>query len=134
MYADSRRERRRAAGAAVKEVIMAVIEATDKNFDELIAADYAAVDFYAYHCGVCVVLAPEYNGLSNDLPLINFLKVNTDEYPELGNRFNIWGLPTVVFFHNGKEVFREAGIRTREALDKRMAQLLYGREQGNGEG
>lgn len=111
---------------------MAVIEANAQNFDALINTDFAAVDFYAYHCGVCVLLAPHYNDQSNDLPLVNFLKVNTDEEPALGDRFAIRGLPTVVYFHNGREVFRELGPRDRETLDRAMARLLYGREDRHG--
>ena len=111
---------------------MAVIEATSRSFDALINTDFAVVDFYAYHCGVCVLLAPHYNEQSNELPLVNFLKVNIDEEPELGKRFQIYGLPTVVFFQNGKEIFREMGLRDRAGLDRCMARLLYGTEESHG--
>lgn len=111
---------------------MAVALANTDTFDALINTDFAVVDFYAYHCGVCVVLAPHYNDISNDLPLINFIKVNTDEDPALAERFHITGLPTVVCFRDGKEVYRTTyGPRSREDMDGIVGKLLYNKKDPN---
>lgn len=111
---------------------MAVVLADTNSFDALINTDFAVVDFYAYHCGVCVVLSPHYNAISNDLPLINFIKVNTDEDPALAERFGIRGLPTVVCFRDGKEIYRTSyGPRSREDMDGIMLKLLYNKKDPN---
>lgn len=58
---------------------MAVVLADTNSFDALINTDFTVVDFCAYHCSVCVVLAPNYNEVSNEYPLVNFIKVNVDD-------------------------------------------------------
>lgn len=108
---------------------MAVVLADTNSFDALINTDFAVVDFYAYHCGVCVVLAPNFNEVSNEYPLVNFIKVNVDEGPTLCKRFHITGLPTVVCFRDGKEVYRTGyGPRTREDMEGILGKLLYGKK------
>ncbi|MBQ6117115.1 MAG: thioredoxin family protein [Oscillospiraceae bacterium] len=111
---------------------MAAIDASNKTFDALINTDFAVADFHAYHCGGCVALAPFYNAQSNDLPLINYIKVNTDDYPEIAERHQVTGLPTLIYFRNGREVFREGGYMERDRLDQNIARLLYGKEEEHG--
>ena len=77
---------------------MAVIEATDKNFDDAVRDGYSMVDFYGDHCGACMFSAPYFREAADDMALVNFVKVNISDYPELAKRFDIKGLPTFVFF------------------------------------
>lgn len=104
---------------------MAVYEATSKNIDELLQADYAVIDFYGDHCGACVVLEPVYNEASNDLAMIRFIKANVDQDRELGERFNIKALPTLLFFRNGEIVHKEGGAMERKTLNTHIAKMLY---------
>ena len=39
------------------------------------------------------------------------VKINTDEEPELGERFRIRSIPTLMVFRDGREVARTAGAR-----------------------
>ena len=104
---------------------MAVYEATSNNVDELLKADYAVVDFYGDHCGACVVLEPVYNEASNDLAMIRFIKANVDQDRDLGERFNIKALPTLLFFRNGQVVHTAGGTMDRKMLNSHIAKLLY---------
>ena len=81
---------------------MAVLEATPENFDELIQAEYAMVDFYGDHCGACAFTAPFYRQAADQMAYLKFIKVNTSAYPELGKRFDVVGLPTFLYFHRGQ--------------------------------
>lgn len=105
---------------------MAVYEATVKTFDELLDTDYAVVDFYGTFCGPCKVLAPIFEKASDDFVGMRFLKVNVDHQKELGERFRIEGVPTLVFFRNGKPVHEANGYMPREKLNEHIAALLYG--------
>lgn len=104
---------------------MAVYEATSKNIDELLQADYAVIDFYGDHCGACVVLEPVYNEASNDLAMIRFIKANVDQDRALGERFNIKALPTLLFFRNGEVVHKDGGAMDRQTLNTHIAKMLY---------
>lgn len=102
-----------------------VYEATDKNFDELIQADYVAVDFYGTHCGPCKMLEPIYNEMSNDYAMLRFVKVNVDHCPELKERFNIVAVPTLKYFRGGKLFYEGKTHGDRAVMDGEIAKLLY---------
>lgn len=104
---------------------MAVYEATNESFDELMQTEYAVVDCYGTYCGPCKVLAPVFNEASNDLAMIRFIKVNVDQQRAVGERFNIRAVPTLLFFRDGKLLFEDSGAMDRKALDRHIARLLY---------
>lgn len=102
-----------------------IYEATDQTFDELVQADYAVVDVYGTHCGPCKAMEPVYDALSCDLALIRFLKVNVDLCPELGERFHIKAVPTLLFFRDGRLFFEDGGGKDQEMLNRCISRLLY---------
>ncbi len=66
---------------------------------------------------------------------ISFLKVDVDQSPELAQRYGVEGVPTLLFLRNGKEVDRQVGLPSKEALRARLnslaapaAVLVNGRE------
>ena len=102
-----------------------VYEATSKNIDELLQTDYAVVDFYGDHCGACVALAPVYNEAANDLAMIRFIKANVDKDRELGERFNVCALPTLLCFRNGELIHEDCGAKDMPMLHEMLSRLLY---------
>ena len=61
------------------------------------------VDFYADWCGPCRMVSPVIEALSREYTgRAKFVKVNTDENPELTERFGIMSIPTVMIFKEGK--------------------------------
>ena len=68
------------------------------------------VDFWAPWCGPCRMMAPAFEQASQSLGAnARFIKVNTDEQPELGSQFGIRSIPTVAVFLRGRELARQAG-------------------------
>ena len=102
-----------------------VYEATDQTFDELLQTDYAAVDFYGTHCGPCKMLEPIYNEMSNDYAMLRFIKVNIDHCPKLKERFQIYAVPTLKYFRNGKLFYEGKHHGDRSVMDSELAKLLY---------
>jgi len=102
-----------------------VYEATDQTFDELIQGSYVAVDFYGTYCGPCRALEPIYNEMSNDLAMLRFVKVNVDRCPELQKRFQVYAVPTLKYFRDGKLFYEGKHHGDREVMDREIAKLLY---------
>jgi thioredoxin 1 len=53
-------------------------------------------------------------------------KVNTDENPMNASRLGIMGIPTLIFFKNGREVDRVVGAVPKAALQSRVERVLNG--------
>lgn len=84
------------------------------------------VDFYAPWCGPCKAMAPMLENLAQEYGgKAKFLKVNVDEAPGLANRFNIRGVPTLIFFKNGDRQNQLVGMASAEEL-KRQLEVLIG--------
>lgn len=103
---------------------MAVYEATDDTFDELIQKEFAIVDFSATHCGPCRALWPVLLGVQNELPFIDIVRVNTDNCPKLAERYKITSLPTVYLSKNG-QMQEYQGSREPEDIRAAVGALLY---------
>lgn len=81
-------------------------------FDALIAASVlpVLVDFWAPWCGPCRTLAPELEQAAR-IGANRWLvfKVNTEELPDLAQRFQIASIPTLALFLRGREAARQSG-------------------------
>src|SRR3954451_15117264 len=81
-------------------------------FDALIhsASIPVLVDFWAPWCGPCRMVAPHLVQIAEqENGRLIVAKVDTEARPELGQRFRITAIPTMVVFKKGAEVARQAG-------------------------
>jgi thioredoxin 2 len=77
------------------------------------------VDFWAPWCGPCRVVSPAVERIAQRFAgLLKVVKVNTDSSPELGARFGVYGIPTLVLLRSGRELDRVTGARPEEALQE----------------
>ena len=96
-----------------------VIEANSSDFNYIIQNSTAPVivDFWAPWCGPCRMMAPNFEQASRNLaPKVQFVKVNTEENPQISAQFAIRSIPTMIVFKNGVEVERVSGALPAEQI------------------
>ncbi len=91
-----------------------------ENFDDLIKEGTYLVDFYADWCGPCKMLGMVLEDVKDE---INIIKVNTDTYSELANRFKVMSIPHLVFFKDGKEVSYSVGFMDKDMLLEKIKEV-----------
>ena len=84
------------------------------------------VDFYATWCAPCKILSPMVDKLAGPFTKqIKFVKVNVDESPSVASRFQVVGLPMLMFFKDGKVVDSVLGLPTADELKARLEALAH---------
>lgn len=83
------------------------------------------VDFWAEWCVPCQMLGPVIESLADRYEGRAVIgKINTDEEQALAMSFQITGIPTVIFFKDGKEIDRLVGVMPPEAYVQVLEQNL----------
>jgi thiol-disulfide isomerase/thioredoxin len=85
----------------------------------------AAVYFSTPECGVCKVLKPKLTEMLRDnFPLINFAYVDCEISKELAAQQNIFSVPTILFFLEGKEFIRKSGFVNLYELENELGRIF----------
>lgn len=83
------------------------------------------VDFYSPSCAPCMKMAPDYEKAAASFALeVRFVKVNTEDFPELARRYDVNMLPTLIAFKNGREVNRFSSALSKDHLDMWAESLI----------
>jgi thioredoxin 1 len=94
---------------------------TDEGFKKEIldSKGLSLVDFWADWCGPCHALAPTLESIATERAgAIEVFKLDVDANPETPTQFQIRGIPTVLFFKDGKLVDRLVGVQPKEVFLK----------------
>ena len=97
---------------------------TRGNFSLKTRPGKAVVDFWAPWCGPCKMQGPIFEELAGEIKDVNFFKVNVDEEQEVMQNAGIRGIPTMIFYKDGKEVGRHSGLMDKNALKAKIHQML----------
>lgn len=88
------------------------IHVTDTAFEQAVlqSPTPVIVDFWAPWCGPCRQIAPSLEKIAAEYAgKVVVAKVNTDENPEWAGKFEVRGIPTMLFIAGGKVVYQQVG-------------------------
>ena len=108
------------------------VHVTDATFQkEVVEAKVPVlVDFWAPWCGPCRMVGPIVEELAGEYEgKLVVAKMNTDENGATPVELGIMGIPTLIFFKDGKEVERMVGARPKKAIADRVEALLTAPDQ-----
>ena len=88
------------------------------NFDSIINdARPVVVDFHALWCGPCKVQSPILKEVAAELGnSVKVIKIDVDQNKQLASQYNIQGVPTLIIFKNGKLIWRQSGVVSKNQL------------------
>jgi len=92
---------------------------TKENFNQevLNSKGKVLVDFYADWCGPCKMISPILEELAKELAgKVKIFKVNVDKDEALSDSYNVWTIPALVVFNDGKEINRTAGFLSKQKI------------------
>ncbi|XP_062098125.1 thioredoxin Y1, chloroplastic-like [Humulus lupulus] len=100
---------------------------TFSSFDDLLVNSDkpVLVDFYATWCGPCQFMVPVLNEVSAELnDKIQVVKIDTEKYPSIANKYKIEALPTFIIFKDGEPFDRFEGAMPANQLIQRIENTL----------
>ncbi len=103
------------------------IHVTDAAFEKtVLKSDLPViVDFWAPWCGPCKMIAPVLEKVAKEnAGKLIVAKVNTDENPQWPGKFNVRGIPTLLFISGGKVVHTQVGFSGESMLRTVVKQFM----------
>jgi thioredoxin 1 len=102
-----------------------VEELTADSFDTVINENSGLwlVEFGAEWCGPCQAMVPVLEQMAVESDAIRIGRVDVGDESELGKRFEVSSLPTIVIFEDGQPITRMYGAKTRRQLEASIARL-----------
>jgi len=82
------------------------------KFNELINSDVPVlVDFFATWCGPCKMMSPILDDVAKQLQgKAKVIKVDVDKNQQAAAAYQVRGVPTLILFKNGKQIWKQSGI------------------------
>lgn len=87
-------------------------------FNRIINAEKPVlIDFYATWCGPCQMLSPVLKQVKDNLgERVSIIKIDIDKNQEIAASYQIRGVPTMMLFQNGKQLWRQSGVLSKDEI------------------
>ncbi|ARV15566.1 thioredoxin [Polaribacter sp. SA4-12] len=88
------------------------------NFSEIINQDKPVlVDFFAEWCGPCKMMSPILKEVKSAFgDKISIIKIDVDKNQPLAAKYQVRGVPTLILYKSGKQVWRKSGAVQKNEL------------------
>ncbi|MFV8465749.1 thioredoxin [Flavobacterium sp. LB1P62] len=90
------------------------------NFNSIIQSEKPVlIDFFATWCGPCKMLSPILKEVKDSLgDRVSIIKIDVDKNQQIASQYQVRGVPTMILFQNGKQLWRQSGVLTKEDIIK----------------
>ncbi|KGL59335.1 thioredoxin [Polaribacter sp. Hel1_33_49] len=88
------------------------------NFSQIINQDkLVLVDFFAEWCGPCKMMSPILKQVKDALgDKVSIIKIDIDKNQPLATKYQVIGVPTLILYKAGKQVWRQSGAVQKNEL------------------
>jgi thioredoxin-like negative regulator of GroEL len=103
---------------------MIKIESYDELQEKISNEEYLVLYFASIDCSVCKAIKPKFDECMSGMNEVGLYDIELDSMPMLKGEFSVFAAPTVIFLHEGKEIFRESRMININHFMERMDRFL----------